>query len=163
MRRSAVSTIRLFTAPKFRGGVILKRNLGFKIFYFVTALVVILNTAVSVKNNLFFDINSLPDGSLTQTISSPDGKHTLKLYSISNSLGAAVRGELVSGGKETNVFWQTGLDSVEARWVDNNNVIIDGMPLDVVHGAVYDCRRGSSIMQEGSIDENFAPVEQQTP
>lgn len=141
----------------------MKHNLGFKLFYLITAIVVILNTAISVKNNLFFDINSLPDGALTQTVVSPDGKHTLKIYSISNSLGSAVRGELVSDKKESNVFWQTGLDSVEAQWVDNNNVIIDGMPLDVVHGAVYDCRRGSSIMQEGSIDENFVPVEQQIP
>lgn len=141
----------------------MKRNLFFKIFYLITAVIVIINTALSVKNNLFFNINSLPEGNLVQEVDSPDGKNTLKLYSISNSLGNAVRGEAVIDGKKTNVFWQTGLDNVEAHWVDNYNVVIDGMPLDIVHGAVYDCRRGSSIMQEGAIDENFAPTEEQNP
>ncbi len=138
----------------------MKKNLFFKIFYIVTMLVVVTNTAISVKNNLFFDINSLPQGTLSQSVDSPDGKRTLNIYSISNSLGTAVRGEVIYKGDKKNVFWQTGLDSVEAHWEDGYVVMIDGMPLDVAHGAVYDCRRGNSILQEGSIDENFVPEEQ---
>lgn len=130
----------------------MKKNWGYFIIYFLTLAVVIFNVSLAIKESLFFNINDLPEGSLLSSQISPDGKKTLNLYLIDNSLGTAVRGEVVSGNEKKNVYWQTGTTDVSAFWNDNHFVVIDEIPLDITKGGEYDCRRGKSLFQEGAVE-----------
>ena len=131
------------------------KNLGFRLLYLITALVVLANTVVSVKNELFTDINHLPEGTLAFSVENPSGSRTMNVYVISNNLGNAVRGEIVDEKESYNIFWQTGIDSVDVHWADDKNVVINNIPLDASDKFGYDCRRGTSLFDEGSLVENF--------
>ncbi len=128
-----------------------------RIFYAVTAIVVIFNTVFLIKDGIYFDINKLPAGTLAGSTVSPDGSKTLNVYEIDNSVGCAVRGEIVENGKAKNVYWQTDIEGVSFYFSDDNAVTIGSVSLDLKKGDVYDCRRGVSLFQEGSpIAELFA-------
>ncbi len=134
----------------------MKKNIPFLIFYIFIAAVVVFNTSASLKNSLFSDINSLPPGTLVYSCDSPNAKRTLNIYRIENSLGTAVRGEIVEDGDAQNIFWQTEIENVTAIWFDNNSVVIDGLTLNVSKGGTYDCRRGKSLFQDGSVNDSYA-------
>lgn len=124
----------------------------FIIIYVVTLAITLVNLFYTIKNGLFADINKLPKGEMLYTTSSPDGDMEISVYCVKNSLGSAVRAELKTNGKSTNVFWQTGIDTVEVNWVNNDVAVINSIPLDVSHGGFYDCRNGVSLFSEGAIE-----------
>lgn len=131
------------------------RNLGFKIVYLITALVMIVELAFTVKSSLFSDISKLPIGELKTSSVSPSGEKTMNIYVVENNVGVAIRGEIVQKGKKHNIFWQTGIDEVEALWLNNDTVIINEIPLNSDDEFGYDCRRGYSLFDEGSLEQNF--------
>lgn len=139
----------------------MKKDLFFKIIYLLTAVVVLFNTFSHLKESLFFDIEELPEGKLACTAVSPDGEKTVNVYLVSNALGDAVRGELVADGKTKNIFWQTGINETEAYWLNEDEVLINQMPLNITLGGDYDCRKGTSLFQEGALYEIFEPALQQ--
>lgn len=128
-----------------------------KCFYGLTFAVTVFNLAAGVKESLFFDINRLPEGKLTCSVNSPDGKRTLNIYTVENSIGQAVRGEVVYKNKKTNVFWQTGIKNAETMWLNNDGIVINGVGLNVKNGDTYDSRRGTSLFQEGNLGGEAAP------
>lgn len=136
------------------------KNIGFKILYVVTALVIIVEIAFGVKGSLFSDISQLPKGELSYSIKSPSGNKSMNIYVVSNNLGCAVRGEIETPKKSYNIFWQTGIDNVDAKWTDDNYVIINDILLDIRDTFGYDSRRGTSLFDEGSLEENFIPNEE---
>ena len=131
------------------------KNPGFRLLYLITALIIIANTAVGVKNELFTDIDRLPEGTLAFSVENPTGSRKMNVYVVSNNLGDAVRGEIVDQNESYNIFWQTGIDNVEVYWADEKNVVINNIPLDASDKFGYDCRRGTSLFDEGSLEQNF--------
>lgn len=131
------------------------RNIGFKIIYIITALIVIIELCFAVKGGLFTDIAELPTGTLASSSVSPSGERKLNIYVIKNNLGVAIRGEITSGDDAHNIFWQTGIDEVEAVWLNNDTVMINEIPLNANDTFGYDCRRGYSLFDEGSLEQNF--------
>lgn len=128
-----------------------------KILYILTAAVTIFNLAVSVKESLFFDIDRLPEGKLISSSVSPDKKRTLNIYSVENSVGSAVRGEIVYKNEKKNIFWQTGITYADSFWINDKGVNINGVGLNVINEDTYDSRRGTSLFQEGNLGGEAAP------
>ncbi len=137
----------------------MRKLIPLQIFYGIVAFVVIFNTVISVKNSLFFDIDELPKGKILYSYASPKNDRTLNIYLVKNALGEAIRGEVVIDGDADNVFWQTDLGDVDAGWIDNNSISIDGLALNVSKGGSYDCRRGNSLFQDGAVEDVFIPPE----
>lgn len=131
------------------------KNLGFKFLYVITAIVVIVELGFAVKGSLFTDISQLPTGTLQSSSSSPSGEKTMNIYVVENNLGIAIRGEIVSDNTSHNIFWQTGIDNVEALWLNDDTVVINEIPLNADDTFGYDCRRGYSLFDEGSLEQNF--------
>ena len=138
----------------------MKKDIVFKLLYIVTALVMIVNVAFQMHSSLFFDINDLPKGTLNSSVTSPDGKTVVNIYTIKNTIGNAVRGEAVfeSNGKvrTRNIFWQTDLENAEVEWADGHTALINGVYLNLEKGTAYDCRRGTSLFQEGALEGGAA-------
>ena len=135
------------------------KNIGFKIIYVITAIVVIVEMAFAVKGNIFTDISELPRGELQYSCSSPAGEKTMNIYLVQNNLGVAIRGEISTKAETYNIFWQTGIDSVEAIWVNENTVMINEIPLNADDKFGYDCRRGYSLFDDGALEQNFTNFE----
>lgn len=135
-------------------GVFMK-NIGFKILYVVTALIVAADIVFAVKGSLFTDIAYLPTGTLQTSTVSPSGDKTMNIYVVKNNLGVAVRGEIEEENGSHNIFWQTGIEEVEAVWLNDDTVIINEIPLNADDTFGYDCRRGYSLFDEGSLEQNF--------
>lgn len=138
----------------------MKKEIPFKIFYLLAAVVVILNLVITIRESAFFNIEELPAGRLLYSCESPQGKRTLNVYRVENALGTAIRGEVVKqDGERQNVFWQTNLENVEVSWLDDSTVVIDSLILNVAKGGSYDCRRGTSLFQEGAVEEAYVTEE----
>lgn len=131
------------------------KNIGFKIIYIVTALIIFAELAFAVKGSLFTNIAELPTGTLKATSVSPSGEKTMNIYVVENNLGVAVRGEIEQKNERHNIFWQTGIDSVDAVWLNDETVVINEIPLSADDTFGYDCRRGYSLFDEGSLEQNF--------
>ncbi len=135
-------------------GVFMK-NIGFKILYVVATLVIVADIVFAVQGSLFTDIAELPAGTLQASSVSPSGEKTMNIYMVKNNLGVAIRGEIVNGDNSHNIFWQTGIEDVEALWLNNDTVVINDIPLNADDTFGYDCRRGYSLFDEGSLEQNF--------
>ncbi len=131
------------------------KNIGFKLLYVITAIIIVIELVLSVKGSLFTDIAQLPTGALESSSVSPSGEKTLNIYVVKNNLGAAIRGEILTKDSQYNIFWQTGIDTVEAAWLDDTTVVINEIPLNANDTFGYDCRRGYSLFDEGSLEQNF--------
>ena len=131
------------------------KNVGFKILYVVTALIIAVDIGFAVKGSLFTDIADLPTGTLRTASVSPSGEKTMNIYVVENNLGVAVRGEIEQNNTKYNIFWQTGIDEVEAVWLNEDTVVINEIPLNADDTFGYDCRRGYSLFDEGSLVQNF--------
>ncbi len=130
----------------------MKNKFSYLIVYILALIVTFVNLGFSVKGAIFSDINDLPKGEKIYSVTNSNGESTINIYLISNSIGNAVRGELVTGNKTKNVYWQTGIDTVNTVWVSGSVIDINGIRIDVLDGGFYDCRRGISLFQEGAIE-----------
>ena len=130
------------------------RNIGFKIVYLLTAVIMVIELIFSVKGSLFTDISKLPQGTLLYSFESPSGDKNLNIYVVENNLGVALRGEIQTQSATYNIFWQTDADFQNAYWIDENDVVINDIPLNSSDTFGYDCRRGYSLFDEGSLADN---------
>ncbi len=135
------------------------KNIGFKILYFVTAIVIFADLSCTIRGGLFTDISQLPTGELSYSTVSPSGDKSLNIYVVENNISTAVRGEIATATDTYNIFWQTDIETVDAYWNDDKNVVINDIMLDSGDTFGYDCRRGYSLFDEGSIEQNFANYE----
>ena len=135
------------------------KNIGFKILYIITAIVIFVEIGFAVKGSLFTDIAELPCGELSYSEQSPNRDKTLNVYVVKNNLGTAVRGEIVTENNTHNIFWQTDIETVDAYWLDGQNIVINDIVLDSSDTFGYDCRRGYSLFDEGSLEQNFMNTE----
>lgn len=133
----------------------MKKNRIFEIYYFLTLVAVIVNSVLFVKDSFFFSMNDLPSGNRQYSVSSPDNGFSVTVYRVENNLGTAVRVEALKTGekkhKARNIFWQTDIVDVTLQWIDGDVIVINEVPINIADGGYYDCRRGMSIMTEGSI------------
>ena len=58
------------------------RNIGFKIVYLLTAVIMVIELIFSVKGSLFTDISKLPQGTLLYSFESPSGDKNLNIYVV---------------------------------------------------------------------------------
>lgn len=123
--------------------------------YVITTLVIIIELGFTVKNSIFTDIADVPKGTFVESYPSDYGDKKMNLYMVKNSLGTAIRGEIESDGKKHNIFWQTGIETVDVVWINEDTIMINEIPLDVNDTFGYDCRRGYSLFDDGSLEENF--------
>ncbi len=137
------------------------KNILFKLVYIVTAAVVLVEGIIGIKNELFTDIADLPKGKKLYSIAAPSGDRAMNIYVVSNNLGDAIRGEIVTDKETYNIFWQTGIDNVNAYWADDKNVIINNVAINSDDTFGYDCRRGISLFDEGTLEQNFVNPEGQ--
>ena len=135
----------------------MKKNIFFIIIYFMALIISFVNVGITIKDSLFSDIDELPVGQYAYSVTSPDGSKVLNIYTIKNSIGTATRGEIVADGTAKNVFWQTDADHVVSFWENDEVVNIHEVSINLTHGAVYDCRRGISLFQEGNLSGKDAP------
>ncbi len=135
----------------------MKKNIFFVIVYALALIISLVNVGITIKDNLFSDINELPKGTYAYSVTSPDGSRVLNIYTVKNALGSAARGEIVAEGTTKNIFWQTNAEQVVAFWENNEVVNIHEVSINLTHGAVYDCRRGISLFQEGNLSGKDAP------
>lgn len=131
------------------------RNVGFKVLYLITVLVMVAEIGFSVKNSLFTDIADVPKGTFVESYPCEFCEKKMNIYLVKNNLGTAIRGEIEESNKKHNIFWQTGIDSVEVVWLNEDTVQINEIPLNVNDTFGYDCRRGYSLFDDGSLEENF--------
>lgn len=130
-----------------------KGKIFFVCFYTLTALITLFNVVCNVWDSFDFSIDELPTGTEAYAITSPTEKRTLTVYRFRNALGDAVRAEVCEAdGKPHNVYWQTGLSSVDSVWVSDEVVRINDVTINVARGGTYDCRRGQSIFREGALE-----------
>lgn len=103
--------------------------------------VCMVNIGYFIHNAFFYSLKSLPQGNLSFPVMSPDGRNTLRIYSVEiDGIGQAVRGEIVSKERTYNIYWETGTTTAIAAWVDDSTVEINGNAVNI-HGTPYDSRR----------------------
>ena len=133
------------------------KNFAFKLVYILTALVMIVELSLATKESLFTDISQLPTGTLVQEHPNQSGDKHLNIYFATNNIESAIRGEIKTDSETYNIFWQTGIgvDEVEAEWLGDDIIVINNIKIDANDKFGYDCRRGYSLFDDGSLEENF--------
>ena len=129
----------------------MKKKIFFVIFYALAFVSVVVNIVFIIKETVAPDIDSLPKGTLIVSVENPEKDMVLNVYSVENSLGCAIRGEVVKKGKPENVYWQTGIEKVNCGWYSEKVVKINSVFLDVVRGDKFDCRKDVSIFQSSGL------------
>ncbi len=125
----------------------MRKSKLFIILYVLCAVVIIINSFLFINDEFFYDIDSLPQGKFVYSSLSPLGDKTALLYCVDSPHGQAVRVELVefdtdmSVKQEKNIYWEIGKNSVTIYWENNNNIVIDGVPLNTAKNEVFDGRR----------------------
>lgn len=131
----------------------MKSNTFFKCFYVITFISVILNMFFMLKDTFMFSIQDLPQGKYMYSVSAPtDENKTADIYYVSNVLGEGVRIQISENGETKNVFWQTNISDVSIYWMNGSVISVNNMMINIAEGGYYDCRLGTSIILEGSLD-----------
>ncbi|MBR7071960.1 MAG: hypothetical protein IKI29_07375 [Clostridia bacterium] len=133
------------------------KNTVVKAFYILAVILVLCNLIFCMRDSFIIRIDDLPAGVKTAQSVSPNGTRVLNVYTVDNSFGTAVRVALQKNGnaKEQNIYWQVKTDRSQIEWMDENNVSINGVVVNIGMNGIYDCRRGLSILREGSMEGSF--------
>ena len=132
----------------------MKKNVFLSLLYILGFLIISLNNVISAVKALSPDINDLPEGKFFISSFSPEESSRVDFYIVKNSMGTAVRGEKVEGDSHTNIYWQTGIDSVNVKWLDEYGVVINEIPLNL-NTDKFDSRRGTAIFSDGVLAEKI--------
>lgn len=106
------------------------------------SLVVAASVVLFAYDNFFFDIKQLPKGEHIVSVTTPGDHFTIAMYKVQNSMGTAVRGELLDNKTKTtkNVYWETATDKAEVFWLNETMVSVNGNVVDVT-ADTFDSRR----------------------
>lgn len=120
--------------------------------YFLTVIVLLFNSVFFIKDELFFNLNDLPEGQLLYSSMSPDNNRSLSVYRVKCSLGTGIRAELYEWDENMqatskNVFWDANCENAIVCWADNDVISINDIPLNIGEGNTYDSRRKTAISQ----------------
>lgn len=128
------------------------KSVFLKIYYLIAFLLVIAECILIVRSTTVIDINEVPKGNFQFENVSPSGQIKLKVYKLKNSICSSVRVESLIDGETQNVYWQTHEENADIVWLNDSEVLINGVLLNVQKGGTYDCRSGLSIFTEGSVN-----------
>ncbi len=115
--------------------------------YVSAILVTVLNLIGFAKDSFFYNAKTLPQGEFMYASMSPDGNKTVRIFKVENSMGKAIRGELVvlnDDGTDTvrNIYWCTHEENAMTGWQSENIVTINDIDIDTTDlDYVYDSRR----------------------
>ena len=115
--------------------------------YVLTIIVTLFNLVGFIKDSAFYSTNSLPQGEFLYASMSPDGNKTVRIFKVENSIGKAIRGELVilnDDGTDTvrNIFWSVGEDNAMTGWQTEDIVTINDINIDTTdEDYAFDSRR----------------------
>ena len=115
--------------------------------YALTIIVTLFNLVGFVKDSAFYSAKSLPQGEFLYASMSPDGNKTVRIFKVENSIGKAIRGELVilnDDGTDTvrNIYWSVGEDNAMTGWQTGDIVTINDINIDTTdEDYAYDSRR----------------------
>lgn len=126
-----------------------KKSIFFLCFYGLAFLVIVINSAYLVLDNVYVDISDVPSGEYKRSVYSPSGVSELKVYVVETDIGNGVRITQTKNGKTNNIFWQTNVSSANIYWQDEDSVIINGIMLELAEGDVFDSRYMRSIFNDG--------------
>lgn len=115
--------------------------------YVLTIIVTLFNLVGFIKDGAFYSTNSLPQGEFLYASMSPDGNKTVRIFKVENSIGKAIRGELVilnDDGTDTvrNIYWSVGEDNAMTGWQTEDIVTINDINIDTTdEDYAFDSRR----------------------
>lgn len=115
--------------------------------YVLTIIVTLFNLVGFIKDSVFYSTNSLPQGEFLYASMSPDGNKTVRIFKVENSIGKAIRGELVilnDDGTDTvrNIYWSVGEDNAMTGWQTEDIVTINDINIDTTdEDYAFDSRR----------------------
>ncbi len=121
------------------------------IFVLVVLLVTVFNMVAFAIGSFSYDVDTLPKGKFKTAIASPSGEKILRLYLVDiEDVGSGVRGTVTDkkSGTEKTVCWKTGTKNCNAKWINENILIIDGSEINLL-GDPYDSRKQIEL-PEGS-------------
>ena len=103
--------------------------------YVLTIIVTIFNLVGFIKDSAFYSTNSLPQGEFMYSSMSPDGNKTVRIFKVENSIGKAIRGELViinedGTDKVRNIYWCVGEENAMTGWQSGDIVTINDINID---------------------------------
>lgn len=127
----------------------MKKGIFFYIYYSVALIVVLVNCFFWVKNNIFIKIENVPDGEYQFSVDSPDELTELKVYFVDMQLGHSVRVSATDAEGTKNIYWQTDIETAKIKWKNNNEVVINGISIDLAENEYFDCRSIRSIFNDG--------------
>jgi hypothetical protein len=127
----------------------MKKGILFYIYYFLTFVVIMVNSAYLIVDNYFINIESVPVGEYQYSDLSPNKSIELKVYFVELPVGNSIRITETKDNKTRNIFWQTDTDKAKIKWKNNSTVIINGIDLNLKDGEYFDCRSISSIFNDG--------------
>lgn len=88
-------------------------------------------------------VENLPKGEFVRAYDSPSSNFTINIYLCNSGATTdyAIRGELIDNlnAKKKNIYWGYHEDKAYVYWLDEENVVINGRTLNVLHD-VYDFR-----------------------
>lgn len=88
-------------------------------------------------------MGNLPKGEFVAAYDSPSSNYTINIYLCNGGATTdfAIRGELIDNlnEKKKNIYWGYHEDEADVNWLDEENVVINGRTLNVLHD-VYDFR-----------------------
>ena len=115
---------------------------------YVTAVAVtIFNLVWFLKDSVYYNTRSLPQGEFMYASMSPGGDKTVRIFKVENSIGKAVRGELVilnDDGTDTvrNIYWCVDETNAMTGWQNEDIVTINDINIDTTDtDYAFDSRR----------------------
>lgn len=118
------------------------KKILFSIVAVLAALTFVANIALFSYDNFYYTLDQLPQGEHLVSVTSRDGRFTVNMYKIENSMGVALRGELFDYKTKTlkNVYWENGTDSATVFWLNEKMVSINQNVVDITVDT-FDSRR----------------------
>lgn len=115
--------------------------------YVLAIIVTLFNLVGFIKDSAFYSTKSLPKGEFLYASMSPNGNKTVRIFKVENSIGKAIRGELVilnDDGTDTvrNIYWSVGEDNAMTGWQTEDIVTINDINIDTTdEDYAFDSRR----------------------
>ncbi|MBR6573164.1 MAG: hypothetical protein IKK77_05570 [Clostridia bacterium] len=115
--------------------------------YVLAIIVTLFNIVGFIKDSAFYNTKTLPQGEFLYASMSPDGNKTVRIFKVENSIGKAIRGELVilnNDGTDQirNIYWCVGEDNAMTGWQTGDIVTINNINIDTTdEDYVFDSRR----------------------
>ena len=115
-----------------------------KIIIIIVSIIALMLLYVHLKRNTLL---TLSKGEYLYESISPDNEYSVKVYLVNGgaTVSLSIRCELVSlkTNSKKNIYWNYKCETANIVWMDNENVIINGVELNILTD-IYDWRKDSN-------------------